>query len=197
MFQENTPASHDTLIVPIAADLTHDEKGIVVVGPLTKTACDLALQIATEVKNPVILTTASFAGDQYGRVMMGEVMKSYLCKNLPPYISPEQGVSFYLARWFNTMGEVLAVAEYIQWMYGHDTDALQKVIFAVKMYHMPRLEMLVRRIFFIKEIQVPVEYCTHHVPIDLRTIEHERHQKQADTMLLESRIKSEEITRQP
>lgn len=131
-----------TLIIPIAHDLAYDRStGIVVCGPGTKRACDHALELAKQLDNTHLFVSATNA-PRFEDVVMGMVMKKYLQERT------EQLVAFRAAPYFNTLGEVLAVVDYIYELQAlNGPGAVTKVLFAVKGWHAERVRALSVAVF--------------------------------------------------
>ena len=146
-----------TIIVPIAWKLDRDEHGTIICGPGTKEACDHAIKIALKTPSSLILLTPTNAGAEWEHITMCRVMADYIKAQAPdtPQITSE-------APWFNTMGEVTAAASYTARC--KREVSVEKVIFVVKSWHLPRLRMIVRVIFKGRKLNVPVGYETHFVP---------------------------------
>lgn len=143
------------IVVPIAWKLEW-EGDKVVCGEGTREACEYAVEIARELPLSTILLTPTVA-PAFGVVMAG-VMDRYV-QNLAPranrYVQEADS--------FDTLGEVVATASYMQALQASGTK-VDEVIFTVKSWHAPRLRMIVRRVFEGRDIAVPVRIETHHVP---------------------------------
>lgn len=148
------------LIVPFGFDLERNRAGEVILGPGTKLACDEAVRIGrdlwSEGHEVHILTTATRA-PKYDQAMLGELMQNYLWAKLYEY--PERNfnvtVTFSEASSFNTLGEVLATADYLE---QNDFD---EVRFAVKKWHLRRVKMLVLKVFARRRIRAYPHFDVH------------------------------------
>ncbi|HYF29295.1 MAG TPA: hypothetical protein VEA36_02950 [Candidatus Paceibacterota bacterium] len=147
-----------TVIVPVAHDLDTVD-GSVICGTGTMKACDHALALMKRFPRSQLFVSAREA-PRFGNVVMGEVMRAYLLKKLPDAIT-----SFLKAKYFNTLGEVLATYEHVhelRQMYG--PQAVERVVFAVKDWHARRVDKLARAVFTHYRLDVPVCIKVHHVP---------------------------------
>lgn len=146
-------------IVPIMFDLGHEESGRVTVGPGTKKACDAAIRLASGTASSVILLTATVPpSGKYGTEPMGRVAETYIRQ-----AAPTLTVRFREAGTFNTLGEVVAVADYLK-----DECGTGAVVFTVKWWHAPRVLMIALRVFRKRGLAMPVRIKPHWHPLSLK-----------------------------
>jgi hypothetical protein len=112
-----------------------------------------------------------------------------------PLLPKNQAVTYFPARWFTTMGEVLAVAEYIQKVRRNNLLQFESIVFVVKAYQKKRLKMLVKLIFRYKHIRIHVDYDTYEAETDQNALSHEQLGMISNRMLFHWRIFRGEITR--
>jgi hypothetical protein len=154
-----------TIIVPIAHDLLltrtrgSNMQGVRC-GPGTQAACDHAIALLENNPDGRILVTATTASTKYHSVVMGRVMQDY--------IQAKSGVKphFNEADYFRTVGEVLAVGEYV-----HELrtlcgpDAVRKVMFAAKSWHAERVRAIVQAVWQLYRLtDVPYRIRQHRAP---------------------------------
>lgn len=152
------------LFVPVPWQLERDETGTIVCGPGTKEVCDMVIGLASVMcARPRILLTPTNAGPEWDSVVMAEVMDRHIAR-----YAPKLQRVIHLADAFNTLGEVIAVASYLQYI-KQQGEEIEEVTFVVKSWHAPRLKMLVRRVFKKRGIEVPCRFVTCNVAADWKT----------------------------
>jgi len=103
------PDQHTRVFIPLGADLVR-AGGQVVCGPLTAQACDVAIAMARKYEGSRILLTPT-RGHRFKNVIMRFVMGSYIEER-----APEIPLAFEAAPTFDTLGEIQAVAAYLNRM---------------------------------------------------------------------------------
>lgn len=116
----------------LAADLRKTVDGTIVCGQNTKANCDEAIAFARHVPKPLILLTATRAGEEFDRVMLGKVMQKYVDAE-----APDIPTDFHEANVFTTYGEVSAAIDYIACNYPNT-----KIVFVVEEHRKRRVDLL-------------------------------------------------------
>ena len=150
-----------TLIVPVAFDLERDNYKIIP-GPGTRLACKQALGLLREAsENTYLFFSASNAGPNWDNVIMGRVMQWH-CEDLAPEL--RQLMRFRKAPTFNTLGEIIAVANYIQELQREGKRVLG-VVFVVKEWHARRVRLVAQDVFAYKGLEAQVSVDTYPLQV--------------------------------
>ncbi len=125
----------------------------------TKSACDLAITLAKSRTRPRILTTASRADMHCDSLFVGYAMQSYIHGLWPDY------PGHYRARWPTTVGEVLAVIEYLHFMTRSSLMTFSTVTFTVDAYQATEVGALCEQLFSFKRLEVPIDIRSADIPV--------------------------------
>lgn len=155
-----------SVIFPVAHDLRWDNRmEEVACGPGTVASCDHAVKIFLDCKqknqDARLIATASEA-PRFNNVEMGRVMAAYMSNSV---LDPEYRacVEYRKAEEFNTLGELIALAHYVQELEQKEgRGAVGVVYITVKGWHAQRVDILARHIFEHSELgHTPIVVKTH------------------------------------
>lgn len=166
----HVPTVGRTIVLPIMFDLARSSSGKIIPGPGTAGALDCAMWESVQRKRADILLTATVPYDPiWEGCKHGKVAEEYVRSDMP-----HACIIFHEARWYSTIGEAVAAAEYIQ---AHNLDApddpIVMLVVMVKWWHLPRTRMIVRRVFRHKGLRCQVVFKPHWLAVTLRAAIHE------------------------
>ncbi len=158
-----------TVIAPIMGDLDEDDRGTIILGPASKKACDHAIEEAKRMREeggrPLILLTATVPDrGEYSHCTerMGKIAERYIHS-----VDPTLPTRYHEAKWFITIGEIAAVAEFLK---AHDVGQLS---LPVKWFHAIRVWVIMWVVFTAKKVQCPKRVPMHSAKTDLGDLIHE------------------------
>ena len=143
----------------------------ITLGPGSKKACNRAITTAREIGlSAVILLSATVPPNPTWKgITMGKVAQEYIARAAPDVIT-----AFHEARWFNTIGEIWALVEYLK--LHSPARPVANVIIAVKWWHAPRTAMITHLLFTQVGIETRWSIRTHWLGLGRqwwRTLAHE------------------------
>lgn len=158
-----------TLIAPIMGDLEEDENGTIVLGRASKRACVHAItearRVREEGRQPLILLTATVpdrGNYKHCTERMGKIAERYINA-----ADPTLQTRYHEAKWFITIGEIVAIAEFLE---AHE---VKELLLPVKWFHAIRVWVIAGTIFRRKGLRPRMRILIHWAKTDLLDVAHE------------------------
>lgn len=127
------------IFMVFGSDLTKDENGKVAIGPDTKKACRLAVELCKSAGNSSIITATAGAPQKkiWGDVWMAKLMAEYM-QSVERHVC----IKIEKADTFNTFGEAKAFASALPRLVAqHRLTKVDEVVVIAKSWHAPRAKM--------------------------------------------------------